>query len=976
MKVAHKGLIVVAVPLLFQLAFVYYLGQLINQSRLEFDIEVRARNSIILANRVMINLLDGCVAGFLMNYSGEQKACDAFNRTADRMEKLLPELREQTQEHSLQRQHVDAMAVTLGKAVQLMREASESNRLLGGASVQLQTLADGVGQNLRTFTSTEEELAMKSVASRREIRQKLAYTLTMGVAFDILLAFFLSMLFTSSISRRLLFARENIQNLSKHELPARQLEGDDEIAQLGRAIYRSAVALKDAVQDKADIMMIIKQQLRSPLSVLGSDFDWLVSRGDVVSEQGRLRLTAARKNLQRLLRMVNELLDNSGGLHQKFALTITQSSLSQVLQSAISVTEKFAEENAITIRLSVEDNIIFSGDSDLICQVVVNLITNAIKHSLAGSEVTVSGGTFSGDIMIDVIDKGRGIPLEWHEKIFEPFHQVDKADATIRKGTGLGLAICKAIVEQHGGHIVVESEVGKGSVFRVTLPRNCTRDPGVSSALPRRRIIDSVTAKGLILVLLPLFVTCPLVWILVEALRQVDHDVDRELRAKQAVAIVNEIIIQNVRAGSSRVHFAKEETRFLSARDHKIEELQTLLSDEPACEVLLSAIHRTLNDFDLLTRQVVGTRQLVPSLMSKDGITLADQFAQFKGLLKKLIVVISRTESRKAESRAASFRSLDRILPAALLLSGLLTVGSSLYFTRQIANRLSRLQQGVEQLQSGEISIRPTDENDEIADLQNYFYETASRLLELEQFRGYVVGVVSHEMKTPLQTIAGVVFLLEQGALGELPADCAEVVAVSGPRVKRIIRLVHDLLDIEKINSGTFSLNATSNSLKDICDDGVALVSDLANKNGSRIEMSIMDRIVYLDCDRIASILGTLLENLICFPGTSNIDLCARVESGEVRFAVLCTTSSHDLSLESDLIFERFFAEGYARKQDSLFLHISRDILKQHGGYCTVQLLEGPSHDGPSTNNDVLASSRQIQYTIAIPAADGAAGYT
>ena len=117
------------------------------------------------------------------------------------------------------------------------------------------------------------------------------------------------------------------------------------------------------------------------------------------------------------------------------------------------------------------------GDEDRLVQVVVNLVSNAIKFSPEGGEIEVEAETVEKSeneprrlVEIAVSDRGRGVPQEMREKIFERFEQVKKTDATESGGTGLGLAICKSIVELHGGTIGVRENPGGGSVFWFRIP--------------------------------------------------------------------------------------------------------------------------------------------------------------------------------------------------------------------------------------------------------------------------------------------------------------------------------------------------------------------------------------------------------------------------------------------------------------------------------------------------------------------------
>jgi signal transduction histidine kinase len=106
-----------------------------------------------------------------------------------------------------------------------------------------------------------------------------------------------------------------------------------------------------------------------------------------------------------------------------------------------------------------------------VVQVLVNLLSNAAKFSPPGAVVEVVAENRGEQALFQVRDRGRGIPADKLDAIFERFRQVDSSDARDKGGTGLGLAICRSIVQQHGGRVWVASEWGKGSTFFFTLPR-------------------------------------------------------------------------------------------------------------------------------------------------------------------------------------------------------------------------------------------------------------------------------------------------------------------------------------------------------------------------------------------------------------------------------------------------------------------------------------------------------------------------
>jgi signal transduction histidine kinase len=135
------------------------------------------------------------------------------------------------------------------------------------------------------------------------------------------------------------------------------------------------------------------------------------------------------------------------------------------------VAEKRGLADRAGVQLVVGD---FEGvvvvDADRIVQVLNNLLSNSVKFSREGDQVRLSAATYGRQVRFSVTDRGRGIPADKLDSIFERFRQVDASDARLGGGTGLGLTICKNIVQQHSGRVWVDSTLGQGSSFYVELP--------------------------------------------------------------------------------------------------------------------------------------------------------------------------------------------------------------------------------------------------------------------------------------------------------------------------------------------------------------------------------------------------------------------------------------------------------------------------------------------------------------------------
>jgi len=129
-----------------------------------------------------------------------------------------------------------------------------------------------------------------------------------------------------------------------------------------------------------------------------------------------------------------------------------------------------AEEKEQVLDVAAGDPVLVQGDRVALRQALVNLVVNAIKYSPERTRIRLRAGRRGDAAFVDVADKGPGIAPEHRERLFERFYRVDKSRSREMGGTGLGLALVKLAVEAHGGQLELESEVGRGSTFRIVLP--------------------------------------------------------------------------------------------------------------------------------------------------------------------------------------------------------------------------------------------------------------------------------------------------------------------------------------------------------------------------------------------------------------------------------------------------------------------------------------------------------------------------
>jgi len=245
--------------------------------------------------------------------------------------------------------------------------------------------------------------------------------------------------------------------------------------QLRDELEKSYAKLKSLESLKNSLVNMVVHDLKSPLtSVVGGIRLFLMNNLETPRvEKVELQLLEnAQKASEKIMMLINKMLDISRMEEEKFPLNLSEVDLSEVIQEAISVSEPLAKEKEIKLSADVPPRFKENIDRDLIFRVIVNLISNGIKFTDPKGTVVVCLEAQDGVpfYRVRVKDSGRGIPKENLEKIFEKFFRVN-GSLKKEKGHGLGLTFCDLAIRNHNGKIWAESEPGQGSEFIFELPK-------------------------------------------------------------------------------------------------------------------------------------------------------------------------------------------------------------------------------------------------------------------------------------------------------------------------------------------------------------------------------------------------------------------------------------------------------------------------------------------------------------------------
>ncbi|MFP4687535.1 MAG: ATP-binding protein [bacterium] len=254
-----------------------------------------------------------------------------------------------------------------------------------------------------------------------------------------------------------------------YRLKVRPVFNRNEEVELAVTLLEDITRLKEIDRMKTEFVSTVSHEFRTPLTSINMSIELLLEEnvGSLTEEQREL-LEATSEDCDRLVSLIEDLLDLSKIESGQIQLDFKTAKVEEIVSSALQPIQSQADEKNISLETDLETDLPpVTADFTKINWVITNLLGNALRHTESGGKITICARQRGSRAYISVSDTGEGIPLKYRDKIFDKFVSVRGEDES--SGTGLGLAISKEIIEAHGGKIWVESKEGEGSTFTFTL---------------------------------------------------------------------------------------------------------------------------------------------------------------------------------------------------------------------------------------------------------------------------------------------------------------------------------------------------------------------------------------------------------------------------------------------------------------------------------------------------------------------------
>jgi len=370
----------------------------------------------------------------------------------------------------------DNLLYQSGPRVEITQVDTLVTQALAGHST-LVTAKTRDGQEIRLYaaplkgeTGIYAVVVGRSTAELTDVLERFRYILILAVLATIALAggggFFLAKRAFKPVEQITRTARE----IEESDLSRRiKVRSEDELGRLASTLNQMIARLERAFSRQRQFTADASHELRTPLAVIQAE-STLALRKKRAESDYRKSLGLISREVSHMSALVDKLLFLARSDTGKEQLNLEAVNLKELLADLASETEVLCQEKGLQLKLGPLENLVVKGDKVELKQLFFNLLDNAIRYTPIGGSVTVSVERKRETAVVAIEDSGIGIPEEHIPHIFERFYRVDKARSRAEGGSGLGLSICQHIAEVHCGRIEVESQIGKGSTFSVSLP--------------------------------------------------------------------------------------------------------------------------------------------------------------------------------------------------------------------------------------------------------------------------------------------------------------------------------------------------------------------------------------------------------------------------------------------------------------------------------------------------------------------------
>ncbi|MEM1126261.1 MAG: ATP-binding protein [Bacteroidota bacterium] len=654
-------------------------------------------------------------------------------------------------------------------------------------------------------------------------------------------------------------------------------------------IEEQAEQLRELDKAKTRFFNNLSHEFRTPLTLnIGPLENALEGHYGPLSETMRPQLQIMLRNARRLLHLINQLLDLAKLESNRMELTLERGDLVGLVRGIVESFAPFAEQEGLEVRF--ETNVPVHNlflDQASVDKMVFNLMSNAIKFTPPHGRITAAVQLREADQEVDirVQDTGVGIPEDAVAHVFDRFQQVAGTSSKVQAGTGIGLSLVKELAELHGGRIQVDSTVGAGTTFTITLPLHAEQ-------LEQATLADSVAQD--------------------RAAMQADMEQDR-----QAL-----IAMQGVQGAPLQPETAAPSV--VPATHHTV-----LVVDDNAD--IQEYIVRCLHDLYQVVTAPNGrvaleqARVLMPDLIisdvmmpEMDGYSLCEAIRADESLVHVPFVLLTSRNAIEDKVRGFEAGADDFVAKP--------------FNARELRARVQNL-------------ITLHDRQRQIQQLNRDLKRTNEALREAGDTKTHLVRIVAHDLKNPLNAVREFAKILSED-YGERLGDDQELLDMIADSANQMLGMITQLLDVEALETGRIPVKLQPMSLAALVHDALPQHRRVARQKGQTIEASIdEDAVVIGDPSLLRDVFGNLISNALKYsPPGKTIWVRVEQDTHQARMAVRDEGPGLTEDDKTKLFgkFQRLSAQPTGGESSSgLGLSIVKRIIDMHEGEVQVESTYG-----------------------------------
>lgn len=493
-RIAEAGLALVIVPAIICCSMLWMLSQMIDESQNEIQREYRSYQILQCLNAVHASHMYSGICTIMFNMTKDAEFAERRVTYAEKSKSSLDKLvaifrqgSDQAERDMARRLEQQLANIAATEQAFLKSPSSE----LKGKFTNLSSVENGLPTEIFSYRSRlvreREKLLLDDRSSELRDRKKAILIMLIGILLVTGSTVVAHRLLSRMLTQHLYNAIGNAKRLNSAEPLQPPANGTDEMAVLDKYIYDAALELRHLENQRLELLSLLREELKQPILEASADIARVLNTGGApLPSKASANIGNVVAELSRLGALVDDLTNIEMLDKNALQLNISEFSVKEVLASTITALQLLADLKSIKLVAEPTDIKAF-GDRERALQILVNLVSNAIKFSPNNSQVRLSATRIEKAVKINVTDEGPGISEEDQAKIFQKFEQASKSAANSGVsdseqhsgsttapivGAGLGLHICKMLVEAHGGSISVSSAPGRGATFSIVFPDN------------------------------------------------------------------------------------------------------------------------------------------------------------------------------------------------------------------------------------------------------------------------------------------------------------------------------------------------------------------------------------------------------------------------------------------------------------------------------------------------------------------------